>query len=337
VYLLTNTALSAAVSRAHGVDTAVLAFKGVRTQDRYATRGMDSYAALLHASADARELAGLAQELVSLNKAPASASGAGTGAGAEGSAGVATLPQCGECWVAAAMHSELQGEPERALDFINKAIQAKPNNAVALKLKGNMLLARERPEEAVVLFLQSNTIIKDMQCYEGICKVLVSLGRLSDAILSAKEAIVHMQKCPEAFSLMGSILAGSTDGKSHAIKCYSRALKLDPSNELALDSLAALLGRMDKADEAIKCLEDVIKRKPSAQLLIRLAKLLSAYAGAPHAAIQYLNDAIHLSADGSSYHTEIGEELEVAERLMRGEEEGFEGDDQMNISDDDGR
>ena len=68
----------------------------------------------------------------------------------------------------------------------------KPQNAVALKLKGNMLLARDRPEvciavcpadivyppsllvlvalrmqEAVVVFLQSNAIVKDVQCYEG--------------------------------------------------------------------------------------------------------------------------------------------------------------------------
>ena len=37
-----------------------------------------------------------------------------------------------------------------------------------------------------------------------------------------------------------------------AIKCYTRALKLDPNHEQALDAISVLLGKMNKAEEAIK-------------------------------------------------------------------------------------
>ena len=37
-----------------------------------------------------------------------------------------------------------------------------------------------------------------------------------------------------------------------AIKCYMKALKLDPGNEKALDSMAGLLAKLDKVEEAVK-------------------------------------------------------------------------------------
>lgn len=72
---------------------------------------MDTYGAVLQATGDARELAALSQDLLSLHKSPKADSTTG---------GTDPRSPCGEAWVCAAMHAELKGEGDRALDFINK-------------------------------------------------------------------------------------------------------------------------------------------------------------------------------------------------------------------------
>lgn len=72
---------------------------------------MDTYGSVLQATGDARELAALSQDLLSLHKSPKADSSEGIGD---------NRPPCGEAWVCAAMHAELKGESDRALDFINK-------------------------------------------------------------------------------------------------------------------------------------------------------------------------------------------------------------------------
>ena len=39
------------------------------------------------------------------------------------------------------------------------------------------------------------------------------MGRINEAVLAAKEVIVHMPQCSEAFALTALVLAASGDGK----------------------------------------------------------------------------------------------------------------------------
>lgn len=114
IYLLTNAGISAAGSREHGDELSVLNFKSARSLDRFATRGMDVYSSVLQRSGDSRELAQLSQELVTLNRA------AGSDFGGVGVLSGEPRSPCCEGWVAAAMHAEVKGEADRALEFINK-------------------------------------------------------------------------------------------------------------------------------------------------------------------------------------------------------------------------
>lgn len=112
VYVLTSAGQAAAGSRQHGAETSITAFKSARSVDRFACRGMDTYSFVLQTTGDSRELAFLSQDLISLHSASSTEIGATV-------SGELRSP-CSEAWVAAAMHSEVKGDSDRALDFINK-------------------------------------------------------------------------------------------------------------------------------------------------------------------------------------------------------------------------
>jgi hypothetical protein len=48
-----------------------------------------------------------------------------------------------------------------------QAIQLDPRHALAFRMKGSLLLALDRPEQAVVAFFQANSFERDIASFAG--------------------------------------------------------------------------------------------------------------------------------------------------------------------------
>ncbi|CAN0414318.1 unnamed protein product, partial [Ectocarpus sp. 8 AP-2014] len=80
---------------------------------------------------------------------------------------LSTDPMRAEAWVVMALYSEVRGDKDKATVFVDKALELKPNYAMAFILKGSLVLAEGNHEEAPKLFLQANHIRKDIYSYKG--------------------------------------------------------------------------------------------------------------------------------------------------------------------------
>lgn len=111
--------------------------------DKYSFQGMKIYSQLLYRLGDSSELTIIANNLISAD------------------------PRRPEGWIAASLHSELKGEKDKAMEFIDKALQVNPKCITALNIKGVYYLTRDKPEQSAIAFSQANSIEKNVESYNG--------------------------------------------------------------------------------------------------------------------------------------------------------------------------
>jgi tetratricopeptide (TPR) repeat protein len=59
-----------------------------------------------------------------------------------------------QAWIAAALYGDLRGEWDKALTFIDKALQLAPQHVLCHHVRGAVLLSLQRPDHAVGAFRQ---------------------------------------------------------------------------------------------------------------------------------------------------------------------------------------
>ncbi|CAM9451125.1 unnamed protein product, partial [Hapterophycus canaliculatus] len=201
-------------------DEALSAFKKARLVDDANMDLMDCYGVVMRQKTMPGGLNRLANELLS------------------------TDPMRAEAWVVMALYSEVRGDKDKAIIFVDKALELKPNYAMAFIFKGSLVLTEEKPDEASKLFLQANHIRKDIYSYKaGLVNAYLKASKFRKAGFAAKEANEVMPGDARTVLLTGNvwehIKGGMTDNRHKAKRAYERALRIDP---VFLDATLALVG-----------------------------------------------------------------------------------------------
>ncbi len=111
-----------------------------RNHDRFCTELMDVYASVLKYTGAVTKLNHLSHELVM------------------------AAPMCSEPWVSLDLYCEMQGEGEKALEFIERSLELNPMHAQAYMVKGELNMAHNKVEDAISAFFQAYSCRKVVVC-----------------------------------------------------------------------------------------------------------------------------------------------------------------------------
>ena len=203
----------------HEVDEAEQAFGLIQELEPTQTVYMDLYAHILASKGRVGDLNELADRLLTLDdRAP-------------------------EAWTTLALYQHVKGEFEKALCFVEKALELDQRHAFAHRIRGSLLLAAERSQHAAGSFFRSSEILPSVATYEGLVDCFLGSGKFKEAIAIAKEAISFAPRDHRAITLVGMALAEGAisppgyDSLGKAKRSLLKALSINPSFTRALFTL----------------------------------------------------------------------------------------------------
>jgi anaphase-promoting complex subunit 7 len=138
-----------------------------------------------------------------------------------------------EPWVAVALYSKMKGEKEKALRFVDKALQYDKRHIPAYHLRGSLLLSLGRADHAVVAYFQANALHRELISFKGLVDAYLAVPKRKEAMCTAKQALQLMPRSASAITLVGRVLAQSPDG-------YEKA-KVSPVQPIETSSSPPLL------------------------------------------------------------------------------------------------
>jgi anaphase-promoting complex subunit 7 len=222
-----------------------------------------------------------------------------------------------EPWVTVALYQDAKGDPDKALSFVNKALTCAPRHTLAHALKGQLLLARGQPDQAIVSYFKAKELRRDLSAYKGLVEAYLAANKLREALIIAKEASSVLHASPGALTLLGQVLATPTTtsaDKERAVTLFRRALSLDPTCVEATRSLALLHAAEKRWSEAAEVLNTSLRcHNANAFLHAQLADVLTS-SGQHAEALAHYHTAMSLNPN----HTSAQAGLERLEKLMRG-------------------
>ena len=125
---------------------------------------------------------------------------------------------------------ESVGKLEEAEILFKKAIEVKPNYAVAYSNLGNILKNLGRLKEAIISYQKAIEIKPDfVEAYSNLGNIFQELGKLKEAEFSARKAIELNPDFANAYNLLANVL-NNLQNKNEAIKFKSKYLTLKSKN-----------------------------------------------------------------------------------------------------------
>lgn len=222
---------------------AEMTYNRIRQIDEHSVLGMDEYAQILQQKGAILDLGRLSQDLLALDdKRP-------------------------EPWTALGLYHLAHSDSEKAIAFIDKAISLDQRHSFTHRLKGGILLAEQRPNNALVCFLQANDLSKDISTYEGLVEAYLASGKHKEALCAAKEAIAAAPRDARALTLVGLALArsppanpsGQQAQSERARKALNKALAVDQSAMRPLMALVDIHAAEGDTTAAVRLLNDAIE------------------------------------------------------------------------------
>lgn len=141
---------------------------------------------------------------------------------------------------------------KKALQYLDEALELKPNYDHAWSLKSRILESIGELEQALECAKRAAEYnVGDPELWLALGNVLSKLGRTEEEIQSYDRAISLDKKFTEAWNNKG-IALHSMGRFEEAIECYDRALVHDSSNIQALNNKGAALRRLGKEKEALR-------------------------------------------------------------------------------------
>lgn len=294
IYLMGNMA------RCHNANSrteeALVMYRQMRRFDSNIISYMDEYAhTLLNSNifGAANELSRLAHDVLSVSPPPGNAIG----------------------WLIVAMCCEANGDSEKALSYIEKAINIDSKFPAAHRLKGQLLLLHGRPELAVNAFFTASVLDHDVNSVTGLINSYLALGKNREAINHARDSLIALPRSSAVYVVLGNILSRSQEGYTEASAAYTRALKFNPTNKAAALQLSIILTEQKKFAAAEQVLLDTLNRVSCNRLRTQLAKVY-VIQGRHEDAIKQLHTAISLAPDDCA---EATVELERLEQVLQDE------------------
>lgn len=209
-----------------------------------------------------------------------------------------------EAWCVAAMHSELEGDKQRALQLVEKALALDDQHVFAYLLRGALFLSFGLPKRAQLSFARALLLTKDHSAYQGCTQAYLLLEDLPRALTVAREASRVMPRSARALALVGLVLSCDQAQRRKARRVFEQALAMRPRCIEAVLSLADLDAAEGQVDEAVKRLTEQLAHDIGNAEFIRvklgdvLAKTNADDALAHYRAAQELNPQSEGAAQG---------------------------------------
>ncbi|KAJ1461238.1 hypothetical protein M885DRAFT_508134 [Pelagophyceae sp. CCMP2097] len=230
---------------------------------------------------------------------------------------IATDAKRPETWLVVALHAEVspgEGQLEKAIAFVDRAIELDAAHALAPRLKGDLLLSLGKPEAAREAFADANARRKDLSSFGGLVDCHLASRRFREALGAAKQAVEMVPNNARAIALVGKVLATSDDKTDMAKRAFTKALAIDAGCTDAAAALVELLERQRDYAECIKVLRAALHGLKSDALHTKLADIYSLDSQFAEALRCY---HVALAHDPASERALRG--MEQLEKRMRGE------------------
>ncbi|TPX38201.1 hypothetical protein SmJEL517_g00229 [Synchytrium microbalum] len=249
-----------------------------------------------------------------------------------------------ECWLVLAHYSELKGDKEKALFYVNTAVEMAPMYAEAHYLKGILLQrvasadnSQNKPEvktsyfDALKSFRKAFELAPSMLCSRGIIECQLALGQGIEATQTALSLVKAHPDNPQAMVLFGKTKMDDEDREKRemAKRAFKRAISLDAKCTEAVLNLSEVLEKEQDFQGAIAVLEEHMDAYPKEALLCRVAQLYLSKRQTlppmpPGGEDLSLNKAYDLFTEAQHINSEyepanLG--LERVQRLITGEDE----------------
>ncbi len=181
-----------------------------------------------------------------------------------------------------------RGDASRAIDFIGRAVKARPGDAQYLGNLGVALNAASRHKEAVEALARAVSINPGFaEAYSNLGMAYRALMRLDDAVAAYSSAIELRPNEPGFHANLGNTLRDLGDVLA-AEQTYRRALVLQPGHPGAAQGLGGLLDDRWAAAEGLEIVDQALAgaaRHP--QLHVRRGRLLQNLGRLQEAVAQY--------------------------------------------------
>lgn len=138
----------------------------------------------------------------------------------------------------------LSGDPARALELYDAGVALRRGSSDKLELRGRILTALGRDEEAVETFSRSQELDGDSEALYGYALSLFRTGRLIEAQRHLEKSL-QLVEHGEGWNLLAAILAQQGENRQ-AIEVLTRAVALEPENQHYQDNLRHLQGLPNK-------------------------------------------------------------------------------------------
>ncbi|HEY71936.1 MAG: hypothetical protein B6I35_05605 [Anaerolineaceae bacterium 4572_32.2] len=181
-----------------------------------------------------------------------------------------------------------QGQYEKAIAELKKAIELEPDNSDAHRNLGTVYGELNQWEEAAAAYEQAIELDPDFgEAYGDLVGAYFYLERIPEAIEAGEKAIELAPDYATAHNNLGAVYANQGD-LAAAIAEWEKAVELDPSDPMPHNNLGLVYNRQDEFDMAIVEYKEAIELDPDYALAHFNLGLLYAQQGvADNAVIEF--------------------------------------------------
>jgi len=154
------------------------------------------------------------------------------------------------------------GEPDSALEFLQRAVNQRRNNPAYLGNLAHAYFALKRYDEAREAFRKAARLEPGaLQFRLGIANSFALQGELTSAEQLLRKLAVRFSKSPLVWFNLGNVLR-DTQRAEEAIASFREAIKLDPEQVDARNSLAQLMHKMMRFEDAEREYRECLRIAP---------------------------------------------------------------------------
>jgi protein O-mannosyl-transferase len=176
------------------------------------------------------------------------------------------------------------------------ALEVTPNNWLAHHSLGHVLLAQEKPDEAIIQYQAAVALQPRPEIRFILGETLSQRGRYEEAAEQFSELLKLRADNVPALVQLG--IARARQGKTEeAARAFVEALRLDPADAGAHNSFGNLLAQLGKHEEAVRQFEDAVRFKPDHAGALNNLAISCRKLGRIGDAITHYREAIRLQPD----------------------------------------
>jgi len=203
----------------------------------------------------------------------------------------------------------LQGRTDEAIEYYNRVLEIEPGHTEAYCALSLIQAEQGQFQRAIDLYREGlGQNPRDGRLHGGLGLLFLQMGRVDEAIEELETAI-ELKEVSEAYVNLGIALSfkGDADG---AMKCWARAIQIDPANAEAHYNLGNSFLSRGRYKEAVEEYNKAIELKPDyvkayGNIAISLAQM-----GRYDEALEKFRQAVEVGPDNPDAHFNLASALE---------------------------